>query len=412
MHLMILAQCYAPEEVSAAVLITELAKDMVKKGHAVTVVTGAPSYPVGRVFPGYRNRIYGVEVMDGVRVVRTWSSISPKKTFWSRIFHYGTYSLTAFYGALRAGKPDLILSYTPPLPLGLTARILSRVWRVPWVLQVEDIFPDAAVAVGVLKNRLAIRFFSWMEQAQYRQADHILVIAEAFRKNLLGKGVPADKMTCIPIWADPEIVKPQDERSHFRVQHGLDGKFVVMYAGNLGLTSCLEDVVLGAEHLNGESGIHFILVGEGVRKAELEKMISERRLQNIQIMPFVPREDFNDMMAAADVNLVTLNEQSKNSSLPSKVINIMASGRPVLAVAPGGSELAMVVKGAECGVVVSPGKPDLLASTVMEMKDHPDQLREMGRNGRRQVEGIFSRQVCTTRCEEIFRETLARRRLE
>jgi colanic acid biosynthesis glycosyl transferase WcaI len=186
MHVMFMAQCYAPEEVSAAVLITELATDLVKRGHQVTFVTGAPNYPYGRVFEGYRNRAYQVEWLDGVRVVRTWSHISPNASFWPRILHYGTYSATAFYGGLLAGKPDIVVNYSPPLPLGLSAWLLSRLWRVPWVLQLEDLYPDAAVAAGMLQNRPAIAFFAAMERFQYRQATHISLIAE----RAMASGIP------------------------------------------------------------------------------------------------------------------------------------------------------------------------------------------------------------------------------
>ena len=121
MRILFMAQCYAPEDISAAVLITELATDLAKRGHQVSIITGAPNYPHGRVFKGFRNQLYQVETLDGVRVVRTWSYISPSKKFWPRIFHYGTYSATAFYGGLFAGRPDVLVSYSPPLPLGLSA---------------------------------------------------------------------------------------------------------------------------------------------------------------------------------------------------------------------------------------------------------------------------------------------------
>jgi hypothetical protein len=151
MRILFMAQCYRPEAVSAAVLITELATDLVRRGHQVTMVTCAPNYPYGRVYEGYRNQLYQVEWLDGVRVVRTWTYISPQKTFWRRLFNYGGYSATAFYGGLLAGKPDILVSYSPPLPLGLSAWLLSRLWRVPWVLQLE-IFTRKQRWPGVLSN--------------------------------------------------------------------------------------------------------------------------------------------------------------------------------------------------------------------------------------------------------------------
>ena len=266
MRILLMAQCYAPEDVSAAVLITELATDLAKRGHQVSVVTGAPNYPYGRVFKGYRNRLYQVETLNGVRVIRTWSYISPSKKFWSRLFHYGTYSATAFYGGLAAGRPDVLISFSPPLPLGLSAWLLSRIWRIPWVLQLEDLYPDAAVAAGMMTNKKVIAFFLGMEKFLYQNSHLISVISESFRRTLLAKEVPNSKIEVIPVWADPDEVLPSPKDNAFRHQHALDDKFVVMYAGNIGLTSCLEDVVQAAEILREQTRIQFVIVGEGAKK--------------------------------------------------------------------------------------------------------------------------------------------------
>jgi colanic acid biosynthesis glycosyl transferase WcaI len=402
MRIMFMAQCYAPESVSAAVLITELGTDLAKRGHDVTFVTTTPSYPYGRVFPGYLNRPYQVEWLDGVRVVRTWSYISPCKAFWPRILHDGTYSASAFYGGLLARKPQVIVNYSPPLPLGLPAWLLSRLWRVPWVLQVNDLYPEAAVAAGVLRNRSAIAFFTAMERFFYRNAAHVSLLSEGFRRNLLAKGVPADKITVIPVWADPDVVRPLPRENAFRKRHGLDGQFVVMYAGNLGFTSSLEEVLQAAELLNGQPDVRFVIVGEGVKKQALEAAAREKALQNVLFLPFQPREAFPEMLAAADLSLVTLNRDSSRTSLPSKTFNIMASGRPILAVTPADSEIARLVQEARCGVNVPPECPEPLAQTILDLQRHADRLPQMGQNGRTELETRFAR----TRCVDDYEQML------
>lgn len=406
MHVMFMAQCYAPEDVSAAVLISELATDLVKRGHKVALVTGAPNYPYGRVFPGYRNRIYQVERLDGVRVIRTWSYISPRKTFWPRIFHYGTYSVTAFYGALLAGKPDVLVNFSPPLPLGISAWLLSRLWRIPWVLQLEDLYPEAAVAAGVLRKRSAVAFFSAMESFLYHRANHISLISESFRQNLLNKGVSADKITLIPVWADPELVSNLPKENNFREQHGLQGKFVVMYAGNHGITSCLENVLQAAETLKDDPDIRFIFIGEGVKKPALEEVSRLKGLKNILFLPYQPREAFPEMVAAADLGLVTLNSRCSLTSLPSKTFNIMASGRPILAVTPPEGEVAHLIKEVECGVNIPPEHPELLAEAILKLKQQDKRLTEMGQNGRAQLETTFSRAYCIDMYEHMLLDVL------
>jgi len=404
MHLLLMAQHYAPEEVSGAVLATDLAEDLVELGHEVTVVTCAPNYPKGRVFAGYRNRLFGKEMLGGVRVVRTWSTISPSLSNWRRMLNYGTFSASAFYGGLLAGRGDVVYSYSPPLPLGIAAWLLSRLWRVPWVLRVEDLYPDAAVAAGVLRNRAVIAILATLERFLYRRATCVSLISEGFRRNLLTKGVPGAKLSVVPVWADPELVRPGAKENGFRQEHGLAGKFVVLYAGALGFTSALEDVLKAACHLRGEADVWFVLVGEGIKKESLIRFSQEQRLDRVTFLPFQPRSRFSELMAAADVSLVTLNPASSPFSLPSKVFSIMASGRPILAVVPLESEVAQLVQGGDCGVCVSPGQSQILATTILEMKCDRDRLSRLGHNGRVLLESRFSRQQCVHQTEELLKQ--------
>lgn len=392
MHFMLLAQRYAPEEVSGAVLATELATDLVARGHRVTFVTGAPHYPAGVVFPGYRNRLVGREWRDGVEIIRTWSYISPHKSFWRRLLNYGSFSLTALLGGLVAERPDAIFCYSPPLPLGLAGWLLARRWRVPWVLRVEDLYPDAAVAAGFLRNRPAIAFFSALERLLYRQASHISLISEGFRANLRRKGVPDAKLSVTPVWADPEGVPLLPQANGFRAAHGLDGHFVVMYAGNLGHTAALDEVIGAAALLRDEPDITFVIVGEGVKKAALQE--AARALPNVAFLPFQPREQFAEMLAAADVGLVTLNHDASQTSLPSKTFNIMASGRPIVAVTPAESEIAALVREADCGLNVVPGDPAALAQALRALRADPSGAAALGQRGRAALEAHYARDRC------------------
>ncbi len=411
MRVLFLAQHYAPEQVSGAVLATELAEDLARRGHGVTFVTCAPSYPQGRVFAGYRNRLYQVEDLAGVRVVRTWSYISPREanqhSFWPRILNYGTFSASVFYGALLAGRPDVVFSYSPPLPLGVTAWLLSRLWRVPWVLRVEDLYPEAAVAVGALRNRAAINLFFALERFLYQRATHVSLISEGFRGNLLDKGIPTGKLSVIPVWADPELIRPEAKENGFRRQYGLEGTFLIMYAGTLGLTSALEDVVQAACHLKNDPGVRFMMIGEGVKKEALASMARQQGLENLTFLPFQPREALSGVMGAADVSLVTLNRASSPFSLPNKVFNIMASGRPILAIVPPDSEVAQLVQTGECGVIVPPGEPRTLARTILDLREDPGRLERLGRNGRTLLESRFSRRQCIDRYEEMLKQVVA-----
>lgn len=402
MHILLLAQHYAPEDVSGAALGTELTADLIKNGHQVTFITCAPNYPQGQVFPGYRNRLYQVEMLHGVRVIRVWSYISPNKSVWSRTMNYGTFSLAALPGGLFADKPDLVFSWSPPLPLGISAWILSRIWHIPWALRVEDLYPDAAIAAGILRQGSIVRSLKRLETFLYARADHISLISEGFRRNLLAKGVSDRKLSVTPVWADPDVVRPMDKDNEFRRQQKLSGKFVIMYAGTLGYNTALEDVLDAADLLRDEDSLRFVIVGEGVKKPALAELILRRNLHNVQLLPFQPREAYGEMMAAADVSLVTLNDRSFGFSLPSKTFNIMASARPILAVSPVESEIAQLVIEGGCGVTVPPGQPTALAEQILLLRNRPDLLETMGRNGRSLLETRYSR----ARCVEAMTRTM------
>lgn len=391
MRILFLAQHYAPEEVSGAILATELASDLTLRGHDVKFVTCAPNYPDGVVFPGYQNRLLARERIGGVEVLRVWSYISTKKSFWRRVLNYSTFSLMALFGGLAAGQVDAVFCYSPPLTLGIAGWLVSKIRGVPWVLRVEDLYPEAAVVAGVLRNKMVIRIFEKLEAYLYHVADHISLISEGFREKIITQGVQEDKLSVAPVWADTDWIQPLPKENKFRKEQMLNGKFVVLYAGNLGHASSLDSVLEAAELLKELPTIQFLIVGEGVKKKYLQEKASLKDLDNVRFLQFQPRECYANMLAAADVGLVTLNERSAYSSLPSKTFNIMASGRPVLAIAPQRSDLAEVVNQSDCGIVVEPGMADHLGEVIKKLASNPEEIKRMGMNGRHALEGKYSR---------------------
>jgi colanic acid biosynthesis glycosyl transferase WcaI len=390
-RILLLAQHYAPEEVSGAVLTTQFATDLAARGHQVWFVTAAPSYPEGVVFPGYRNRLLQHECLDGVHVVRVWSYIHPSKSFWRRFLNFATFSKVALWGGLTAGRPDLIFSFSPPLPLGIAAWALSRWWDIPWIIRVEDLFPDSAVAAGIIKNRTAIGFLFWLERWLYARTTHISVISEGFRKQLIKKGVSAEKISVMTVWADPEEIQPLPKDNDFRRQYELGDSFVVLYSGNMGLTSALEDVIQAAAGLQSFPRIRFFLIGEGVKKAALLDLAERLGAKNISFLPYQPRQTYLQALAAADLTLVTLNANSADYSFPSKIFSSMSAARPVLTVAPLENELSQIIVRSGCGRVSPPGDPIHLANMIKELMCAGSELIDMGQRGRETLETYYSR---------------------
>jgi len=405
MHVLLISQYFWPENVGASVWIHQLAVDLVDRGHQVTVLTGFPNYPKRVIFEGYRKKLFMREQLGHIKIIRTYIYASPNEALWSRMLNFGSFCASAALGGLIAPKPDVIYCIMPPLPLGISAEFLGFIKRASVVVNVQDIYPDIAIALGFLRHPVIIRFFQWMERFIYQHAKAIVVISEGFKGNLLGKGVPPQKIYVVPNWADPDSIRPGPKDNPFRKSLGLDDYFVVIYSGNLSHNSNLEPVIEAAELLRDES-FAFVIVGDGVRKPALERKVQEKGLKNVWFLPFQPLDVYPQVLTAADMNLVTLNTQAAMASVPSKVFKIMASGTPVLAIAAKDTELHRLVIEANCGLCVPPDDPVALAEALRYAAAHRDELEYWGTNGRRCLEERFSRQKCIGQIETILRSVV------
>lgn len=411
MRIQIVAQYFWPETVGAGVWLHQLATDWARGGHDVTMVTALPNYPQGRVFPDYRGRCLLREQVDGVRVLRTWIYASPSKAFAARVLNFGSFCATAVLGQSLAPRPDVIFCVIPPLPLGFTAQLVARLRRVPLVLNVQDIYPQIAVELGYLKNTAAIHFFEALERQIYRAARRVVVITPAFRENLRAKGVPLDKLRVIPNWADAEAIRPGPKNNAIRDQLGINGDFAVVYSGGLGHNAQLETLIEAARLLSREP-FTFLLVGDGVQRAELERRARAYALANVRFLPFQPAEVYPQVLAASDVQLVSLHAAATQMSLPSKVFKVMAGGRPVLALARAESDLAKLVREAGCGLAVEPEDAAGLAAALRRLAANPRDLEIMGANARNYLLAHFDRKRCVAAMESVLREVVEPRTCE
>jgi colanic acid biosynthesis glycosyl transferase WcaI len=403
-HILILTQYYKPESVGPTVWLRELTADLLAAGHRVTVLTSFPNHPMGVIFPEYRGRIFQREVMDGIEVLRTWIYATPSKAFWPRVANFGSFvgsSLIA--GLLAARPPDMIYAILPPLPLGITALTLGVAKRSRVVVNIQDIHPQIAVALGVLRNPLAIRFFEAMERWIYRYSDGIVVISEGFRDNLLGKDVPSEKIHIVPNWADPDFIRPGPLDNEVRREWRVGENFTLVYSGGLTHNSNLEPLIEAASMLQGEP-FRFVIIGEGVKKPFLESTVRDRNLGNVQTFPFQPLERYPLVLTAADMSLVTLGTRASLASVPSKIFKMLASGRPILAIASQGTEIYHLIQAAQCGFCVEPDNADELVGTLRYAAAHREEIEAMGRHGRLYLEQKLARQICTGRIERVLRE--------
>ena len=288
----------------------------------------------------------------------------------------------------RSGKGfDLVLAPSPPLTIGVGAWLIGLMRRAPFVYNVQEIYPDVAIRLGVLRNRSLIRLMYWLERFTYRRARRVVVISERFRRDLLAKGVPAEKLVVIPNFVDTDFIQPLPRHNRFSALHGLDDRFVVLYAGNLGLTQGWETVLQAAASLAVRPDVRFLLVGDGARRAWLENEVAARGLPNVTLLPYQPRSVVPEMYAASDVCLVPLKGGTARDTFPSKIYTIMAAGRPAIACADEDSELAWVVREARCGVAIPPDDAGALAAAVIGALDARPGPRRHGPAGAR-VRGL------------------------
>jgi colanic acid biosynthesis glycosyl transferase WcaI len=403
MRILIYSYNYHPEPIGIAPLMTELAEGLAARGHDVHVLTGMPNYPQRRIYDGYQGKLYSTEVKNGVTIHRCYVWIRPKPGLVARMLLDASFTVTSFLRAVFGGwRPDVILLTVPPLPVAVPAALLGLINRCPVVLNLQDILPEAAVHVGLIRNKFAIRIFEALERFAYRSAHTISVITDGFVENLRGKGVPQDKMTIIPNWVDVNFIRPLPRDNSFRRAHGLEDKFIAMYSGNIALTQGLETVIDTAERLQDTPDIHFVIVGEEKALQDLRDRCEEKGLTNVLLLPFQPREQLPEMLAAADVGLIVQRQNVISFNMPSKTQVLLASGRPIVASVPNSGTAARAVQRSRAGIVVRPQSPYHLANAILHLYRHPEEAVALGHQGRRHAMECYSFEQAINRYEALF----------
>jgi len=383
LRVLILSQYYFPEPIPKP---GELAAALRERGHEVSVITGLPNYPAGRLYPGARLALLKRERIDGIPVTRSFELPYHGRRAAGRILNYASFMVSSALAALATPACDVIYVWHPPLTVGVAAAAIGRIKRAPVVYDVQDIWPESAVLSGVLRDGPLVRLMSRLERLVYRLMDHILVVTPGARDNLIGKGVPAAKVSVLPHWIDESLfgaVSPGDAAA-VRTKYGWGDRFVVLFAGNLGLVQGLETVVRAAERLRHDPGILWAFVGDGVDRPRLERLAAERGLGgSVQFIDRQPLSAMPGFFAAADALLVHLKRSElSNYVIPSKTNAYLATGRPILMAMEGAA--ADLVREANAGVIVGSEDPEALAAAALSLRAMPEADRaRFGQSGRR-----------------------------
>lgn len=405
MRILILTTYFQPESAANATLMTLLAEELTQLGHEVTVITAMPHYDTNRIFDGYRGRLWMREQRGAVQVKRVTLYVPPEKgRLLGRLFNYLSFNALSTLAGLLTRRHDILFVPSPPLTNGVSGFLLSRLRGMPFVYNVQDIYPDVAVRLGVLTNRRVIRLFEQMERFVYRKAAAVSVISNNFARNLRQKGVPETKLRVIPNFVDAEFMTPGPRCNAFSREQGLDAKFVALFAGNMGLSQGLETVLEAAERLRDVPEIVFLIIGNGTTKPALVALAEARRLENVRFLPFQPYERVPEFYAASDVCLIPLRKGLTEDSVPSKLFTIMGMGRPVVASVDEGSDTARMIGEAGCGVCVEPEDACALADAILRMHNDPAGAAVMGAQGRAFVEARYTRKAVAKQYAALFIE--------
>lgn len=366
MRILVVTPFYAPDLGPSAALYEMLCEELVHLGCEVSVISAVPHYPTGRVAKQFRGRLVRRELRHGVDVTRVWVPSVDRARLGLRLLSFFCYQVLAAVVGLIC-RYDLLLASSPALEVLLPVLALALVRRKPTIYSVHEIYPDVGVKLGVFRHRPVIKAIEWMERLCCRRARVVRVLSDGYKRVLESKGTPESKLAVIWDWIDTDFIRPLTRRNAFSTQWGLDESFVVMYAGNLGPTQGLQQVVEAAGLLAEEPAIRVVFVGDGPAKRGLQQSVERAGLRNVQFIPLQERELLPWVLASADVSLNTLKRGMSTDSVPSKCYSIMASGRPIIASVDQGSDTWNLVQRAGCGLCVESGDGRGLAGAVLDL---------------------------------------------
>ncbi len=408
MRLLTLSQWYDPEPNFKGLA---LASALQAKGHTVTALTGFPNYPAGKIYPGYRLRWRQWEIMDGVRALRVPLYPDHSHSGIKRIINYASFALSALtIGAALCGSADVMWVYHPPLTVGIPAWWIGLWRRIPFVYEVQDLWPETLAATGMFRSPTAAKIVNILARFIYARAAAITVISPGFKRNLIAKGVPAKKIHVIPNWADETLYRPVPRDEKLALESGLADRFNIMFAGNMGAAQALNRVLDAAALLADLPRIQFVMLGDGIESAKLEQATQERGLTNVRWLGRQPAERMPYWFALADVMLVHLKRDPLfEITIPSKTMAYLACGRPILGAVAG--DTADLVLAAGAGICCAPEDPAALAQAARALYAMScEQRAAMGVAGRRYFLAEHTRAVLIDRYEALLSAVIASRR--
>ncbi|KPV91522.1 putative teichuronic acid biosynthesis glycosyltransferase TuaH [Pseudoalteromonas sp. P1-30] len=407
MHILFLTDNFPPEGNAPATRTYEHAREWVKKGVQVTIITGAPNFPEGVVFKGYSNKWLHKENIDGITVWRVKTYITANEGFVKRTLDFISFMLSSFLFGLFTKKVDVVVGTSPQFFTAISAWALAKLKRVPFVFELRDIWPASITAVGAMKKSKLISILEKIELFLYKQASSIISVTNSFKSELIERGVEPNKIKVVLNGVDLSSFASQtDKDQEFVDTYSLNGKFIAGYIGTHGLAHSLDNIVKAAELLQAEDGIKFVFAGGGADRVRIEELVVKNNLSNIVMIPRQDKSNMPSLWSICDVSLVHLkNTPLFKTVIPSKIFESMGMGLPIIMSVPEG-ESTKIVSDNNAGVIIPPENPSALAQAVLSLskdKDKLAKLREGSAKAAKKFDRVVQANTMLTHIEETVR---------
>jgi glycosyltransferase involved in cell wall biosynthesis len=386
-HILLVHQAFVSPRQAGGTRHYEFASLLVPEGQfRFTIIASTLSYLTGQQV----NPDDDSDLEPGIEVLRAYTLPVSHRSFVWRVVAFFSFMVMAVWESHKVKHVNLVMGTTPPIFQAVSAWLITLILRRPFLLEVRDLWPEFAIDMGVLKNPILIRLSRWLEAFLYTRADHILVNSPVYRDYILNRGISSEKVSLIPNGADPAMFDPHIDGKVILQRLGLDGQYIVTYAGALGKANDLETILRAAGHLRDHKDIHFLLVGDGKERPRLEALAHEYGLENMTFMGALPKTDMPSLLAASDVCVATLmNIPMFRTTYPNKVFDYMAAGKPTILAIDG--VIREVIEAANGGIFVPPGDDQALAEAIIRLHSDQPQAEQMGASARLYVEQHFNR---------------------
>ena len=404
MHLLFITDNFLPETNAAAIRTFEHAREWVKMGHTVTIVTGVPNFPAGKVFEGYRNKLFQREDIEGIQVIRVWTYIAANEGTVRRMIDFASFMVTATFAGLFVKKPDVVIATTPQFLTSVTGWVLARLKRRPFVLEVRDLWPESIAAVDVIQRKMLYKTLEGVARFIYHRADIIISVTHSFKRILINMGIRGEKIHIITNGVHPDNMVAPPNRAEIRTQYGIPhDAFLVGYVGTFGLAHNLMTILNVAQLTMAAPSIQYVLMGDGAKRAQLIKTAQSEGLTNVRFIERQYHKKAIELLGALDMALVLLRDIPLfEMVIPSKLFEAMALGKPVVLGARG--ESLNIINEHQCGIGISPEDIDALSTVIRKLQADRNERKIMGANGRRAIREKYNRVALAGAMLKIIQE--------